>query len=136
MVNAVIKASKAGRKARKRLSAFSAVISRTVGEDTFESDPVKVTFGETTIEEIISNEVLISVRLRDIIIDVCDYVIPGISEDPIKPGEDDRFTIDLGSGSTVFEAISRVEGRFYRRSDRYGNTWRIHTKEISNAEGV
>ena len=130
MVNLVVNASKVARKARKKLSGFSAVISRKVNGIWIEGDATVVTFGETIVDELVASETVISTRLRDLLIDACDYRIPGISEDPIEPEECDRITVTLNSGSTVFEVIPRADARHFRRSDRYGLTWRVHTKEI------
>ncbi len=111
------KALKAQRAAIKSIDGRNATLTR--GGITVKA---VVTIGETRAEEIVDNQTVTTIRVRDFLIDVNEY---DFGSGPVNPIAGDIVAI---SGDTwqVLPTSSEPE---YRRHDRDGDTWRVHTKE-------
>ena len=114
---------------QKALKAQRAVIKKVDGRDGVIargglSENVFLTIGETRAEEIVDNNMITTIRVRDFLIDVVEYRFNGQQE---KPRSGDTITT-AGKSYQVLPTSSEPE---YRQSDRDETTWRIHTKEIS-----
>lgn len=127
MVSPVQNASTAARAARKKLSGSVVILER----DTLRTSGVVATVGETRVEELIQGEIIVSVRMRDFFIDAADY---GFSGERSPPRVDDRIIQEIDGRSVVFQVTPASNEREYRRSDRFGNVWRVHTKEARGNE--
>ncbi|KKL10355.1 hypothetical protein LCGC14_2556640, partial [marine sediment metagenome] len=69
----------------------------------------------------------VQVHVRDFLIKAADLVL---SEQAVPPQDGDRIKLTLGETTYVFEVMPLGDEPAARWSDRYGYTWRIHTKEI------
>lgn len=92
---------------------------------------VVATVGETRVEDLQQDGLLVSVRYRDFLIDACDY---GFEGEVAAPKVDDVITQELGGRTVGFQVLPLPGEREYRRSDRFGDVWRIHTREAFGNE--
>jgi len=127
MVTPIESAILAARAARKVVSGLSVIIRR----GSFETLVARVTVGETRTEDYLEGQAVVSVRYRDFLIDASDYVVDG---DQVAPQVDDKIVQMLGGREVVFQVVPLPGEREYRRSDRSGFVWRVHTREASNNE--
>ena len=127
MVTPIQSAALAARAARKTVSGLPIVLRR----GSFETLVPRATVGETRTEDYIEGQAVVSVRYRDFLIDALDYVIDG---DEVAPQVDDKIVQVLGGREVVFQVIPLPGEREYRRSDRSGFVWRVHTREASGNE--
>lgn len=124
MTTPLDKAVLAVRKPVKRVSGRDVVLRRYVdGEEVL--GYAVATVGETRSEEFPSDDVVITVRFRDYLIDVADYLIGGELTEPQSDDQIDE-TID---GEVVTFQILPVQGEANRFSDRTRAVWRVHTRE-------
>ena len=132
MSNPVQRASKVGRNSRKLLAGFDVIIRRrdNDGEILWEVK-TKATVGETRTEDLTQTVVTTS-RIRDFFVDRNDYC-DGHGQ-PVAPCIDDEIDQVVGGVVATFQVLPETDEREYRRSDRAGHWWRIHTKEIHNED--
>jgi len=123
-------AIKVARQANKSLAAIDAVLSRVVAEVTYSSVTIQVTQAETEIEEIYETGLAVTIRHRDFLIEAADYAFAGLDGGALKKPEiDDEIVVTLDDGPATFRVVPNNE-RPYRRSDRYGFVYRVHSKEV------
>lgn len=127
MVTPIQSAAQAARAARKEVSGLPVIIRR----GSFETLVRRATVGETRTEDFIEGQAVVSVRYRDFLIDALDYVVDG---DPVAPQVDDKIVQSLGGKEVIFQVVPLPGEREYRRSDRSGFVWRVHTREAANNE--
>jgi hypothetical protein len=113
MSTIVQRALAAQRLAVKRLDGRLVKISR---EAVF-YDNVPATIGETRSEDYIEDQIISTVRVRDFLIDVADYRLGTPQAGDLVTYQDEVWEVQPTSAEPE-----------YRRSDRDGSTWRIHTK--------
>lgn len=127
MVTPIQAATQAARAARKVVSGLPIVIRR----GAFETPVAFATVGETRTEDLVDGTLVVSVRYRDFFVDVADYRIDG---DEVAPQVDDKIVQTINGRSVVFQVVPLPGEREYRRSDRSGFVWRIHTREVAGNE--
>jgi len=111
-------ALRAGRKAIKAIDGRTGTLSRS-GET---SVSIELTLGETRSEDYLEDNVVTVSRIRDFLIDVDQYAF---AAGPVAPRDGDVISY-AGENWTVRPTSSESE---YRRSDRDGLRWRVHTKK-------
>jgi len=138
MATARQKAISAARKANRRLTGLEVVLVRRVADPpaeyrSSETDPVKATIAQTDIEEVYEAGGTLTIRYIDFLIDATDYRFEGLSGGlPVDPIEGDEIEVTLEDGPAKFKAVPNGE-RVFRRSDRYGYVYRVHSKEVRAA---
>lgn len=95
------------------------------GNDSFS---VQAVVAETMAETVIGDEVLVQIKLRDFIIQVADLVLLG---SPISPEQNDQIIQTVGSQTVTYSVFKMPGEKQAREWDRFGNSYRIHTKETS-----
>lgn len=113
------KALKAGRATIKAIDGRLALLTRGIITVS-----VKLTIGETRAEEIVENDMVTTIRVRDYLIDAIEY---NFGQGPVPPMVGDRITID----GKIFQVLPTDSEPEYRISDRDGDTWRVHTKAVN-----
>lgn len=129
MTNPINNAISAARGAQKSLAGVALVLSRSGAAG--DTDIALATVGETRVEDFFEDGSVVSVRVRDFLIDAADYLIDGVE---VPPTVGDLITQEINGRSVVFQVLPAGAEREYRRSDREGTFWRVHTKEQSGNE--
>jgi hypothetical protein len=128
MPTPVEKAILAARGPQKRISGRRVVLRRYVGGVEKTGYVEAATVGETTSQEFVTEEMAVTVRYRDYLIDVKDYIIDGEVTDP-QP--DDQIDETIGGLVVTFQVLPN-SGEPNRYSDMTRTTWRLHTKEVKD----
>lgn len=125
--NPVQFANRAGRLSRKSLAGVLIQIERsgTAGP------VIRATVGETQIEEYETDGTILTVRARDYLIDRDGRDGYRISTGITTPKIGDVIIQTLAGSTARFEVVPTNSERGSRRSDRAGDLWRVHTKEIT-----
>jgi hypothetical protein len=88
-----------------------------------ESVQIAATVGSTTFE-VDDGTVMQRWESRDYLVKAADLVLAG---EPIQPQRGDRIV----DGSAVYEVLAPAGQDCWRKSDPYGITLRIHTKQMA-----
>lgn len=131
--NPSYRAINAARRSREMLTGFEVVLSRVEDDIVYMSTTIKARLGETLVDEIIESGAVVSTRLRDILVESADYAFLGLNDgNPVAPKAGDNIRVTLASGWEIYEVMPQEDSREYRRADRAGMSWRVHTREVSN----
>ena len=68
----------------------------------------------------------IDVRIADFLVKEADLIILAVT---VKPDRGDEIDIVIGTETITYEVLASITENEYRESDRFGNIFRIHTKE-------
>ena len=90
---------------------------------------VKAVVAETMARTLSADAIEIQLRGADFLILVADLVLPVAGA--IKPAVGDTVTRVVEGETIVFEVLPVLDEKEYRESDRFGLSFRIHTKELS-----
>ena len=90
---------------------------------------VKAVVAETMARTLSADAIEIQLRGADFLILVADLVLPVAGA--IKPAVGDTVTRTVEGETIVFEVLPVLDEKEYRESDRFGLSFRIHTKELS-----
>ena len=90
---------------------------------------VKAVVAETMARTVDADGIEIQIRGSDFLILVADLVLP--SAGAIKPAVGDTVTRIVEGETIVFEVLPVLDEKEYRESDRFGLSFRVHTKELS-----
>lgn len=89
---------------------------------------VQAVIAESLAETVIGDQVLVQIKLRDFIILAADLVLIG---SPIVPEQNDQIIMTIGIETVTYSVFKMPGEKQYREWDRFGNSYRIHTKETS-----
>lgn len=98
------------------------------GTDTVEAP---ATIGETVFEIDDGGGALLRIESRDYLIRAADLVLAGA---PALPRRGDRIRETEGAQVFVYEVASPGDEPFWRWSDPYRKTLRLHTKQVDTEE--
>ena len=93
-----------------------------------DSVTVKATMGETTSESVNEFGIQIKVRMNDFLIPVDDLILSSVN---VRPRMGDTIERTVNGRTVTYEVLKEADEREHRESDRFGELFRIHTKEIS-----
>ena len=121
MKTAIQNALRVQRQTLKRIDGRKVVLLR--GE--LRTENVTANIGETRSEDINEDNQIVTVRIRDWLIDVVDYRFGG---QQVEPEEGDRLIY----AGEIWEVHVTPSEPQHRRHDRDKTTWRVHYKLIGN----
>ncbi len=117
----------------KPLAGVAVVVSRGLlsNGDLNGVTNTTATVGLTQTEDIYEGSFVVTVRLRDYMIDRTEYIVDGSA---VEPQEGDVISQLIDGAEVRFQVTPSANGRPFEETERGGRSiFRVHTKEIGEA---